>query len=751
MRLRGHWSAIVLALALAGCSKSAAQYFESGNKYFADKKYREAIVEYRNAIQQQANHGEAHLKLAEACMQVGDVQNAYREYVRAADLLPGNAGAQIKAGTLLLLAGRFEDAKARAEKVLARDARNVDAQILLGNATAGLKDLDTAIKEIEEAIALAPKESRTYANLGALQLARGDAAAAEAAFKKAIETDPKSVPARLAAANFYWANGRRGEAEAELEQAHAIDAADVRTNRALASLYVASGRVPEAEPYLKAVADKTKSPGASLSLADYYVFSKRSGEAVALLKAIAGQKEYFALATARLAGIHYAEGRPSEAHKAIDDVLAREPNNAAAILVKAQFLLQENKVDEALARARAAAAADGKSAQAQYMLGTIYAAKNLPDEAIEAFNEVLKINPRATAAQIQISRLQLAKGAATPAVDFAQQAVSAEPGNPVARLLLARSLMAKGDLPRAESEMTGLVERFPKASPVHAQMGALHVLRKDPVNARRSYETAIQLDPNSMEAAAGLATLDIMAKRVPEARARVDARLARMPTDAQTLMLAARVYGMTGDVARAEQLLVKTVEVAPETLDAYGMLGQIYIQQRKLDQAREKFEELGRRQTRPVAAETMVGMILQMQGRNAEAQKHYERVVEMDPRAPVAANNLAWMYAEGGGNLDVALQLAQSAKAALPDSPEINDTLGWIYWKKGLGAMAVPPLLEAVEKAPKNPVYHYHLGLAYAKNQEPAKAQVSLETALRLDPNFSNAADARKLLASLQQ
>ena len=53
---------------------------------------------------------------------------------------------------------------------------------------------------------------------------------------------------------------------------------------------------------------------------------------------------------------------------------------------------------------------------------------------------------------------------------------------------------------------------------------------------------------------------------------------------------------------------------------------------------------------------------------------------------PVAANNLAWMFAETGENLDMALQLAQAATRRVPEQPEIQDTLGWIYYKKGLAA-----------------------------------------------------------------
>jgi len=85
--------ATVLCLALAiGCSKdpntAKVQAFDSGTRYFAAKKYNEAIVEYRRAIQLDPKFGEARAKLGEAYLQNGEIASALRETVRAADLLP---------------------------------------------------------------------------------------------------------------------------------------------------------------------------------------------------------------------------------------------------------------------------------------------------------------------------------------------------------------------------------------------------------------------------------------------------------------------------------------------------------------------------------------------------------------------------------------------------------------------------------------------------------------------------------------
>src|SRR5688572_13083926 len=107
-------AAACLLTAICGiaCGKvDATQHTRQGNEYFDQKKYAEAIVEFRGALQQDPKLGAVRLKLGDAYMEIKDGKNALREYVRAADLLPNDAGAQVKAGELLLMAGAFEDVK----------------------------------------------------------------------------------------------------------------------------------------------------------------------------------------------------------------------------------------------------------------------------------------------------------------------------------------------------------------------------------------------------------------------------------------------------------------------------------------------------------------------------------------------------------------------------------------------------------------------------------------------------------------
>src|SRR2546430_2126818 len=142
--------AIVAAIVVAaGCrtnpERASRDYVARGDRYLAQNKLSEAIIEYRTAIKTFPRSGEAHFKLAEALVVHDDMRTAFAEYLRAADLLPDREDVQLKAGNLQLVAGRFVDAKARARAILQRNPRSAGAMILLGNALAGMHDLDTAV------------------------------------------------------------------------------------------------------------------------------------------------------------------------------------------------------------------------------------------------------------------------------------------------------------------------------------------------------------------------------------------------------------------------------------------------------------------------------------------------------------------------------------------------------------------------------------------------------------------------------
>jgi tetratricopeptide (TPR) repeat protein len=744
---------VVVALLSGACSRDTEakkrEHLQLGERYLSEGDLQAATVAFRNAIELDGRFGEARYGLAQAYSRLGDWQRARTEVVRAADLLPQNADVQVAAGQTLLRFNQFQDARSRAELALKINPTHTNAHLLRGNASAGLRDFDGAVKAFEAGLAASPNQLELHLNVGGVQALQGNLAVAEASFKQAVAVSPKAVLPRLALANFYWSTARLRLAEETLQEALRIDSKDVEANRAIAALLMASNRAKEAETFLKAAADAGDDPQPKLVLADYYVAQNRHADALPVLESLAKRPEVYAAATARRAGIEFELGRQQQAYAIVDEILAKEPKNIAVLVLKGKWLLAEGKKEEAFKIAQTAMAVDNQSAAAHELFGLVQASRRYPDEAAKALTEALRLNPNAFEPQLALSQLNLAQGKLDAAMRFAEEALRARSTSAVARMALVKVLIAQGDLVRAQTESQPLAA-LTNVAVAQALLGEIDMRRGRIAEARQSFERALAIDPASQEALAGLVRLDLSAKMIPQARQRVEQFTKRTVDSPRGFLIAAETYSLSGDLKEAEAAARKAIELDPDYFEAYSLLGQLYVRQQRLDAARDEYARIVERRPNDIAAHTMIGMLLQVQQKNAEAKAVYERILSLDGRAVVAANNLAYMYALQGTNLDVALNLAQTAKAGRPDDPDVNDTLGWIYYKRNLPALAVEPLEQSVRSDPKNPVYQYHLGMSYLRLGDKQKARVALEQALKLQPDFEGATETRQALAGLK-
>ena len=143
-------------------------------------------------------------------------------------------------------------------------------------------------------------------------------------------------------------------------------------------------------------------------------------------------------------------------------------------------------------------------------------------------------------------------------------------------------------------------------------------------------------------------------------------------------------------------------------------MAQFYLRHKRIDEARAEFEGIAKRDPSAVMARTMVGMLLDQQcarGSEESLRCGGHRSERSDSR-----QQPAFIYAEQGINLDEALQLATAAKQRLPNDANVDDTIGWIYYKKGLFDLAIKPFeARHFEVVPDNPEVLFHLGLAHAQ------------------------------------
>ena len=193
---------------------------------------------------------------------------------------------------------------------------------------------------------------------------------------------------------------------------------------------------------------------------------------------------------------------------------------------------------------------------------------------------------------------------------------------------------------------------------------------------------------------------------------------------------AAQFYESSSSRQQAIDALHKAIELSPTWAEPYIRLGSLYASSGQYDQALAKLKDAAKADPQNQATLMVMGVLYEQRGDIPRARETYEQLLAINPRFVPAANNLAWIYAEHGGDKEKALQLAQMAKEGAPDDPRVSDTLGWILYKRGIYQNALALLKESAAKLGNNPQVQYHLGMVYAQLGDQANARKALNSAI---------------------
>ena len=179
-------------------------------------------------------------------------------------------------------------------------------------------------------------------------------------------------------------------------------------------------------------------------------------------------------------------------------------------------------------------------------------------------------------------------------------------------------------------------------------------------------------------------------------------------------------------------------------------LVQLDVMDGKLDDARTRLGAVLAGEPANTMATRWLATLEQAKGNRNAAIEHFRKVVAANPADPQASNNLAYLLSETGNQNDEALKYAQKAVELAPERPAYCDTLGWVLYKKGLYASAIP-YLERASAHPEDVVWKYHLAMAYAKAGNSQRGRTMLDAALKLNPRVPEAKLAKDVVGGAAQ
>jgi tetratricopeptide (TPR) repeat protein len=741
--------AAAVCLMLAGCSARATEsrYLAKGKREFQARNYAVAILHFKTASQAQPRDAEPYYQLGLVYAAANDLKQAARNLQKAVELNPKHTGAQLKLAELMA-AGRtrelVEAAQKRAGDLLELLPGDIDTLNVLAFTELRLGKPESAEAHLQQALAKSPGDLKSSVALARVRLARQDVKGAEEALKEAAARAQKSPVPWVYLGGFYASLDKPAEAEQQFRHALEIDPRNGPALLALGAIQVRGGRTAEA--------DRTYRQASSLPDRQYkaahalFLFQAgKRDEAVAEFETLVRNDPANRTLRTYLVKAYLAVKRIGDAVKVLTAALKKSNLDADALLQRSQIYLLWGNYGEAQADLHQVLHFRNDSAEAHYLLAKVEQARGDTRMSQQELGEALRLDPSYLAARVERARGLIATGGAEAALALLDEAPEEQKSSLAFVVQRNWALLALGHIQEARKALEPILASG-KFADARLQDALLKLVQKDYNGARVSAEAVLHDNPEDTRALGILLDAYSSQNQLPAGLAKAREQAASRPQSAPMQQFLGQLLLHNGDRAGARRAFEAAKAANPGLLPADLALAEMDIAEGKRQDARNRLSAVVLAHPDSFAVQMLWGELEALNGSTGSAVDHYRKALAIDSRNLEALNNLAYLLAEGK-QPDEALKFAQQAKELAPDSPAVDDTLGWTYYQKGMYSLAVTHLQSAVARD-RTARRGYHLAMAYLKAGDGEHGRQALDMALKIDPSLAEAQAARQLFGN---
>ena len=682
--------------------------------------------------------------LTESRLALGEVALAAKSQAALAHLEPEAPethllDARIKLARKHLLSGTTE-----LERVVAGDPGFVQARMLLGAVFLQRGDLEQAQQQLEHVVSQTPDNLEARKLLAEVQLKLGEPGEALSVLTPALAApglDPQLLKLFGLAARRSGHSGALLQALEREQHAHPNEEAAAVN---LAAVYLSSGKAPQALSLLEKTRDSADLYRDKLLITALLATRGPQAAGQQVDSLLAAQPENPAMLTLA-ASYEVSQNQLGPARTLLRRALTLDPNDAGSLLDLARVEVAQGDVTAAERRLTAAVSAHPQALPLRLALADML----LRTRAFAQARTVLQAAPHArtlTGVQFALARVALAQGDLRQANSALDRAIAARPGEAAVVEDAGAMLMQANHYGAALERFTQATQLQPGNAFYWLDSARAQLALNRPVAARDSLRKAGKLKPHWLPVVGMRSMIDVREHRAQAALARVDALVAAQPRNPGALALRGDVERALGDDAAALSAYGEAQRLQPSPVVAVKLY-QTRLAAHLADPAEPLTQWLKRAPGDWRVRGVLGDYYLLVAHAPLEAERELKTVVAQAPDDPVALNNLAWLLGKRGD--PAARSYAERAYHLAPQSPGVNDTLGWILTKQGRESQGLPYLARAVKLAPKDPELAYHYAYALAKSGRAAEARKILTRILSSPQPFDARGKAKHLLAAL--
>jgi tetratricopeptide (TPR) repeat protein len=742
--------AVVVMIALVSCAQSTDRARRAslarGQKFYNKGDYAAAELQFQKSIQKDANFGEAWLWLGRTEEQLGRFTSALNSLKQAVTLMPGQDAPLVELGDFLLVgyvgnprhpADQYKQISAIADQLVAKDGNSFEGTRLRGFLAASIDDPATAVSLLDKANRLKPGEAGVVTALFEALIRSGQKERAEKIALEFLSQRPDYGTLYTMLAHYYARSGRMADAEAILRRKVAANPKDGRYRIELAGFYARNKRIADARAVLEEMFRDPKTfPQGHLDAGDFYMEGRNWEESRRQYMLGAQEDPKSAvLYWKRIVRAALAMNDRPVAEQYLGQILKQQPDDHEAQVSRADLQMASgDPAQRALAVAEFAKLVEAVPGNAGYHYQYAEALRlaGQSDLARAQYLLTVQSQPNNRAALEILADMSIRSEAIDDALLYADRALALDPGNVRVSLVKSAALASKGRFDATRSLLNAIAKQHPDLRDAQLQLALLDVEEKHYAEAEarfRKYYVPGKGDTRSLE---GIVAVFRAQKHLDRAIVLLRQDLEKGPQYDQVRLLLARVAGETGNNDLAVEQYKQLERNQPGSPAIALQLGVACQAKGDLDCAINELERAKHLAPGTAATWGYLGKALEDAGRTPEAVASYQKSLELDGRNPWVMNNLAYLLVEKAGNLNQALKLAGDAVRQNPGNPAFNDTLGWIYLKKGDIQSAIHLFEGARDKSPEAIDYRIHLGQALLASGNRNQARSELEAALRL-------------------
>jgi tetratricopeptide (TPR) repeat protein len=700
-----------------------------------DKKdYTRALIEFKNASSAMPKDAEPYYQMGITDLATGSVANGFQALRRAIELNPSHQQAQLKLAELMTASGNkdmLEKAAGSLETILSATPDNSEANDALALAEWKLGKADDAVGRLEDTLKKFPARLQSSVELARLKLSQKDWASAEQILQNAIASAPQSAAAELALGQLYMLSNQPAKAEAELRRATQLDAKNGSALMGLAAVQVAGKRMDEAEQTYRQV---SALPGAEYK-PEHALFLYREGKrdaALAEFEQLAKSDPNDRSARSRLFAAYVALGKNKAAQNVAAAALKKNPEDTDALFERAGLSMRGGNAVEAERDLKQVLHFKPDFAEGHLAMAAVYKAEGMRGSERLELNEALRINPSMVQARLTLARSFTMANEAKAALDLLNSTPPRQKNMVAVVVERNWALLGTGETKELRSilDQALRVRRLPE---LVIQDAVLRMQQGDWAGARADAEEAVKNNPEDIRGPRLLADSYLAQKQPAKAEERLKTIVDAHPQSAPLQNLLGQWYLSTKNTTGARKSFEAAHTADPKFPGTELALAELDYQNKRIDAARQRLLALVAADPKNVRALILLGTLAGETNDQEEALRRYKAAVAVDGASVVALNNLAYTLA--ASDPDVALKYAQQAAELAPESATVEDTLGWIYYRKAIFGTAVNYLETAVKKEP-TPRRQFHLAMSYLKSGKRDQGEKILQLALQQDPKL---------------